>query len=226
MSAIEQNYLFLPHESFMSDVTVVITSCNRLDLLYRTLASFIEFNTYPVHKIIIIDDSGVPNVLEKLKGVNDLFVCVENEINLGQILSIDKAYAMVETDYVFHLEDDWEFFASGFIEESKAMLERRPNCINHWIRRPNDTNGHPHRQGILRLNHKGTWHGFTFNPTLKRMSDYHKIGSYGKYTTFDRLNGWRSEAKIGDVYRRLGYVATIGTKGYVKHIGDNRHVIV
>ena len=79
----------------MSDVTVVITSCNRLDLLYRTLASFIEFNTYPVQKIIIIDDSGVPNVLEKLKGVNDLFVCVENEINLGQILSIDKAYAMV-----------------------------------------------------------------------------------------------------------------------------------
>lgn len=210
----------------MSDVTVVITSCNRLDLLYTTLHSFIRFNTYPIHKIIIIDDSGIPNVLQSLKGVNDLIICVENEINLGQIKSIDKAYAMVETDYVFHCEDDWEFHREGFVEASKTMLEKRPNCINHWIRDPKDTNGHPHKQGILRLNHKGSWHGFTFNPTLKRMSDYNKIGSYGKYTHWNKYQGWRSEAKIGEIYKRLGYVATIGTQGYVRHIGENRHVIV
>jgi GT2 family glycosyltransferase len=209
-----------------SNVTVVITSCNRLDLLYRTLASFIEFNTYPVHKIIIIDDSGVPNVLEKLKGVNDLFVCVENEINLGQILSIDKAYAMVETDYVFHLEDDWEFYRSGFIEKSFEMLNRNSRVINHWLREPNDTNGHPHKMGRLSPNYKGQWHGFTFNPTLKRMSDYRKLGKYSNVTQFDKHQPWRSESAISLIYKKLGYVATIGNKGYVKHIGENRHVIV
>jgi len=32
--------------------------------------------------------------------------------NIGQIKSIDKAYSMVDTEYIFHCEDDWEFYDS------------------------------------------------------------------------------------------------------------------
>lgn len=39
-----------------SDVTVVLTSCNRQDLLERTLDSFFLHNTYPIREFIVIED--------------------------------------------------------------------------------------------------------------------------------------------------------------------------
>ena len=48
---------------------------------------------------------------------------IVNRPSLGQIASIDKAYATVTTPYIFHCEDDWRFFRSGFIESSLALLQ-------------------------------------------------------------------------------------------------------
>lgn len=44
--------------SLKSDVTLVITSCNRFDLLKKTIESFSRNNTYPIREVIIIEDSG------------------------------------------------------------------------------------------------------------------------------------------------------------------------
>lgn len=50
----------------MEEVTLVITSCGRFDLLKRTLDSFFEKNTYPIKKIIITEDSTEGKKLENL----------------------------------------------------------------------------------------------------------------------------------------------------------------
>ena len=39
------------------------------------------------------------------------------------LASIDRAYSKVKTEWVFHCEDDWEFFSGGFIEQSFTLLE-------------------------------------------------------------------------------------------------------
>lgn len=41
----------------MSDLTVVLTSCRRPDLLIGTLDSFFSTNDYPLREFIIIEDS-------------------------------------------------------------------------------------------------------------------------------------------------------------------------
>ena len=41
-----------------SNITLVLTSCGRFELLKRTLETFIRFNTYPLKQIIITEDSG------------------------------------------------------------------------------------------------------------------------------------------------------------------------
>jgi hypothetical protein len=41
------------------EVTVVCTSCNRPDLLEKTLDSFHKYNTYQLDSFIVIDDSGI-----------------------------------------------------------------------------------------------------------------------------------------------------------------------
>ena len=45
---------------------------------------------------------------------------------IGQMPAIDEAYRQVETEYIFHCEDDWEFTAPGFIERSLAVLTANP----------------------------------------------------------------------------------------------------
>jgi hypothetical protein len=53
---------------------------------------------------------------------DDVLIII-NPRNLGQINSIDRGYSNVDTKYIFHLEDDWEFYDYGFIEKSKAAFE-------------------------------------------------------------------------------------------------------
>ena len=124
----------------MKDVSLVITSCGRFDLLKRTLDSFFEKNTYPIKKIIITEDSTEGKKLEKLvsKYKNQNFKLIVNETRIGQIKSIDKAYKEVDTEYVFHCEDDWEFLREGFIEKSMDMLIENPKIAVVGLRSRED----------------------------------------------------------------------------------------
>jgi hypothetical protein len=216
------------------EITVCLTSCGRFDLLEKTVKSLIKYWDGPKPKqFLIYEDSGI-----KSPGSNDVFLALKDlisdfsesqifllpDVRVGQIAAIDFMYEIVTTPYIFHCEDDWEFYRTGFIQASFNVLEKHPDCINFWLREPQDTNGHPHRNGILKNNYRGQWGGFTFNPTLKRVSDYKRIGSYSKYTVFNRERPWESESKISMLYRRMGYNARIGDKGFVRHLGNNRHV--
>jgi hypothetical protein len=127
------------------------------------------------------------------------------------------------------MEDDWETYRSGFIEDSMAILEAHEKIGHVWLREKEDTNQHPVEWpanldfGILKSNH-GMWAGFCFNPGLKRLSDYKLVKSYGKHTQFSRKAPWKSEAAISQLYNRLGYKAAILPQGYIRHIGWERHV--
>lgn len=207
-------------------ITLVVTSCGRFDLLERTLRSFfLHADVLPAH-VVLTEDSGawIPQAIIDLVHRPCRVTTIDGVGHVGQIASIDRAYALVKTPYVFHLEDDWEFYRTGFLRESLDALERDPKCINHWLRERDDTNGHPIVGDRLRLGHNGRWNGFTFNPTLKRMSDYRKLGSYGSVAHWDPKDPGSAEAAIGTRYRMLGYHATIAEKGYVKHIGEGRQV--
>jgi hypothetical protein len=205
-------------------VTVCLTSCGRQDLLERTIKSFYEFNTYPIKRFIVSEDSGKIGINHELSILFPEIEFINDGVSQGQIKSIDSMYQMVDTKYVFHLEDDWEFYRKGFIEYSLEKMERDGKLINVWLRERDDTNGHPHLSGLLALNYNG-WSGFTFNPTLKRMKDYKRLGSYSRYVSFSRSRPWESEKKIGKIYKNLGYHAEISEVGFVKHIGWDRHVM-
>jgi len=204
-------------------ITLVVTSCGRFDLLERTLNSFFRYADLPMEHVVITEDgpSKLPQRFTECFTYNSV---INPGIRVGQIASIDRAYALVTTPYVFHLEDDWEFHRTGFMQESLSALEADPLCINHWLRERNDTNGHPLDGDRLRPGYNGRWHGFTFNPTLKRMSDYHAIGTYGSICPWDPKDPAKAEAAIGKRYHQLGYHASIAEQGYVKHIGEGRHV--
>jgi hypothetical protein len=225
----------------MDSITVVITSCSRLDLLEKTVVSFFKFNTYPIKKVIIIDDSGKKGCIDEVAQKIPEYVetqIIYNEQNLGQIKSIDKAYSFVDTEYIFHCEDDWEFYNNGFIEKSLEILKSDDKIFCVWLREYKNgkvvLNGHPilpeihnnmyRRLGIFK-ERNNVWCGFTFNPGLRRLNDYKINGPYSNIPKTDIHSTCGGvEAYLSNLYCSQQFYAAITTKesGYVKHIGwDN-----
>src|SRR5262245_61091896 len=126
-------------EDEMSDVTLVVTSCGRPDLLERTLESFFALNTYPLAQTIIIEDGPANPPAFAVPGLT----YIANEVRIGQVNSIDRAYSCVRTPYVLHWEDDWETYRGGFIEPSIEILERYPEILQVALRAHDDTDGNP-----------------------------------------------------------------------------------
>src|SRR5262245_4194320 len=117
------------------DVTVVLTSCGRPDLLARTLDSFLKYTTYPIRAFIVIEDGVAQSTLavaERFRQQKIRWLCTGKKV--GQILAIDLAYKHVATPYIFHCEDDWEFSAPGFIERSLSVLKQNEKILQVWIR--------------------------------------------------------------------------------------------
>ncbi len=53
---------------------------------------------------------------------------------LGQAAAIDAGCAKVNTSFIFHCEDDWEFFRTGFIIESVVLLNNFPKASAIMLR--------------------------------------------------------------------------------------------
>lgn len=222
------------------NVTLVITTCDRTDLLERTIFSFTKYNTYPIKKIIIIEDSGVSQNFSKVESIakTDITI-IKNPTNLGQIASIDKAYSLVETDYIFHCEEDWEFYNTGFIEKSFEILSADEKIFTVWLRAHTDTKNHAilkdHKYFInddfyykMDPNHKKVWCGFTLNPGLRRTVDCMKLHPYNQLPVKVIKNGLElmGEVDLSLYYKDLGYYGAITSKedGFVRHLGGKRHV--
>jgi len=225
----------------MNQVSMVITSCGRTDLLEQTLYSFFKYNTYPIEKVIIVEDSGVQQDFRKVQELvpTDLEIIINKE-NIGQVKSIDAAYAKVKTDYIFHCEEDWEFFKSGFIEKSFEILETNPKLITVWLRGYDDTKNHaiminecfdlPSGDHYYLMDgaRKKHWCGFTWNPGLRRTSDCMLFHPYQNLKVRKNKNGLEilGEIDLSIYYQEAGYRAAITSEieGYVRHIGGKRHV--
>ena len=211
----------------MEDVTAVITSCGRFDLLEETLDSFFEFNTYPIKKIIITEDSTEGKKLEKLiskyKDKKQNFQLIVNKTRLGQLKSIDKAYREIDTKYIFHCEDDWKFLKSGFIEKSMKLLKEDPDLLTVGLRSKKDF-----KEGFFKKEEYVSGEGekfyevkdeiFTYNPGLRRKSDHDLFGSHEKLK--DKLY----EIELSKFYKERNYRTIYFKEKYVEHIGDKRHV--
>lgn len=207
-------------------VTVILTSCGRFDLLKKTIESFLLHNTYHIKEWYIYEDSG-EKVPDEFKKDYPFIKWIEPLKRTGQIVALDTLWSMVTTPYAHCLEDDWLTVAGGFIEESMAILETNPRIMQVWLQHLEPHNQHPvdwtKGYGVMKAA-PGLYSGIRFNPSLKRKADYDLIAPFSKHTTFLFDKPWKSEAAIAKVYTARGYKAAILPEVYVKHIGHGRHV--
>ena len=207
-------------------ITFCLTSCGRFDLLQKTLRSFFQKNDHPIEKYIIVEDSGDPNAGEYLRNIVKEFPKAQfqhliNDKRVGQIPSIDRAYAEIQTPYIFHCEDDWEFIRSGFMQPSLDLLEHYPDVVMVWLRDPLDRPelirsmkpyNSPHR--CFDVSRAMPEYVLNFNPGLRRLVDYRETGNY--------QNIVEEERHIGRFYAARGKkILLLGGSPYYRHIGQD-----
>jgi SEC-C motif len=192
------------------EITFVLTSCGRFDLLADTIASFLACNTAPIARYVVIEDSGDAAVRDVLASFDCKLELLFNDVRRGQMASIDRAYSTVSTPYIFHCEDDWRFFRPGFVEESLLLLENDANISAVMCRRLGQNALHDmiansvsvsclgsvdFRQPALDVNR--VWGGYHFNPGLRRLADYRRIGSFAQ-------QGHEAEASVWFMRQGMG----------------------
>ena len=76
----------------------------------------------------MVEDSADDRVRRVVDSFGVAARTLVNAVQLGQMRSIDRAYAQVTTPLIFHCEDDWLFTRGGFIRELRhraSDLRRR-----------------------------------------------------------------------------------------------------
>jgi Glycosyl transferase family 2 len=175
-------------------ITFVITSCGRFDLLNVCLTSFLTYNTAPIARYLLIEDSGNQNIHSVIEKFRVPIEVIVNDPPLGQIAAIDRACRSIATPYIFHCEDDWRFYRSGFVEESLELLQSDPAITAVICRRPGQNRLTDlifekcpvQETNLIRYRKPNPWlHplalGYSFNPGLRRLSDYQQLGSFAKW---------------------------------------------
>ena len=210
------------------DITFVLTSCGRFDLLNDTIASFLAFNTAPIARYLVVEDSGDASVRDVLARFDVEIELLVNDPPRGQMKSIDRAYADVTTPFIFHCEDDWRFFRSGFVEESLLLLEHFADISTVLCRRRGQNVVHDvvaYASGVRRLsgvefrrppmNAHEFWGGYSFNPGLRRLADYQRIGPFGEC---------RHEFDASVRFKRAGMGIAVLEHPACETTGHGRHI--
>jgi len=210
-------------------ITLVITSCGRLELLKKTISSFNQMNTYPMSEVIIIEDSCNKELHKQLCDLYPDYTLILNGKNQGLINNIDRAYSLVKTKYVFHCEDDWQFTKPGFMEQSLNVIENNHMVMQVWISNVHNQLIDPEIHSASGVHYQYAtldgmhhiWHGFTLNPGLRSMRVYKEAAPWSQWSTDKDFLALR-ECKIGEEYLRKGYRAAVLQDTYCVHTGGGQ----
>jgi len=187
--------------------------------LERTLLSLIPKLEGPCEKIIVGEDSGdkaIFDLVEPLRPNSPPIQIILNSQRLGISSNIDRIYKEVGTEWIFHCEDDWEFYRNGFINESFQVMQNESiSSVN--LRSISDFPlGFWKNAGGCYLTTQtgsGNYTGLHFNPGLRRMSDYRLIGPYEDIIPFCK------ERDVSNAYFAAGKRMAMLNKPAVRHIG-------
>ncbi len=109
-------------------ITATITMCRRLELMREMIDSLLDCVLDRSHIVrwIAMDDGSVSNDLYQLAERYPFLEIVVNDMK-GHPAALNQLFALVETDYIFHLEDDWRFETPGrLLEACWSVMQHDP----------------------------------------------------------------------------------------------------
>jgi hypothetical protein len=208
-----------------SDTTTFVLSCNRLDVLSKTLQSFFDTQDYPT-KMVIVDDSAEPGIFDKLvEEYGEIADVICFPRNRSQWWAMDFMVSWCDTEYIFYLEDDWELLRPGYLNQSKAILQKYRDVgvvdtswrtfewqgIDSYHKGLVDDMFYWKKPWKITDNHLA-WHSWIGSPNLRRRDDLIMLG---------RVEKWHNEWNIDRAFTALGFKGVFLNGEYSRHLGDH-----
>lgn len=209
-------------------ISLLVTSCNRHDLLKTTLESFYLMADMEPQEIIIYEDSDAPkpvwlnDFIWKQRGLRWL----SDGERRGQAYACTRLIQAAKFEYIFWLEDDWLFQKQRypFIMESKRILDTYPEIIQVSLR--GDTGWHPlvkdpkYPFKIAEPYWRGVWGGWAWNPGLRRTSTCKEL----EHAVASHIggNGLQHEEALSKKLLDAGNRIADLDRPICTHIGGNR----
>ncbi|WP_342597484.1 glycosyltransferase [Cyanobacterium aponinum UTEX 3222] len=110
-----------------SSTTIVIPTYNRCEDLERTCQKIKELDP-PPDRVIICLDGCTDNSEIMLRQNFPSFDIIKNDSPQGSIASRDKAFSLVETDFILSLDDDSYPLDSDFIAKIPELFTKYPEA--------------------------------------------------------------------------------------------------
>lgn len=223
------------HVAQEDDVTLTITTCNRLDLTIKTIDSLMKFN-YNIRKSYLLldcfNDTFADTLVSLYPTIHFLTPRTKrSDKNLRHMDNIQQLFEMVSTRWWFHCEDDWEFLRPGFVNDSITLLTdggkdesiymvigREPNTFKPLVNRTfgwKFVGGKEY--GVLGINSgpSGKFTSYTANPAV--------IDAHVAKRLIGNFSRFRAEYDVSSYLgKSLGSRVGIFRNHYYKHIGGGR----
>lgn len=225
-------------------ITFTMTSCKRIELLKKTINSFLNCCTdlYLIDEWFIVDDNSSESDRIEIRQLYPFFKFrFKNELEKGHAISMNIIYQSINSPYIFHLEDDWQFFhKSNYITNCLEVLTENPNigqCLinKNYMETESDinilggvykttTNGipfflHEYFSNATDFTEKYGcgiscyyWKHFSFRPSLIKTSSILHTGSF-------REDSSHFEKEYSERYYENGYISAFLDSIYCLHIG-------
>lgn len=114
-------------------LTLILTTCKRLELFTRTISSLrrvlqASWDQWICHVVIIDDNSSLQDRFEMLKLFPEFEFVFKAEKNRGHANSMNRILSLVKTRFLLYVEDDWEFETeSNFIQDALMIFQQNPS---------------------------------------------------------------------------------------------------
>jgi hypothetical protein len=213
-----------------TNISMLITSCNRPDLLKTTLESYFQNCDIEPQEVIIYEDSDQP----KPEFLNDWdwrrrhVKWISDGERKGQAYACARLIREAKYDYTLWFEEDWltQKGSGSFIRESKELLDRYPHIIQVSLR--GDTGWHPlttdPQNPELKIADpywRGVWGGWSWNPGLRRTKELKEV-ILPRITRQIGADGLKHEEAVSKELLDLGYRIADLNRSIVTHLGGGR----
>jgi hypothetical protein len=222
-------------DSKSNGVTLCVTAGGRPELLERTLRSMLGVD-HGFAAAVIANDAGDPETNEVVRKYLPSAKLLSHAERRGQIATVDEMYSFVDTPFIFHCEDDWEFDQVPFLPQARAVLEQDPAVSVVSVRQtgcsmmswrgtnpllepeilPTSSAGDT---VYVKVPLKAAYSSFTFNPSLLRTSLWQSAGGYSKIASHGG-----GERTISKYFQGVGLQTAYLLPGVCYHIGWDAHV--
>jgi hypothetical protein len=206
------------------EVTVCITSCGRLDLLDRTLASFRCWHTGG--RLLISEDSADPAIIEAVRAKYPEAEVLTGSGRTGIMKSIDRLYEAVQSPFILHLEDDWEFDGPVDFPAALDLLRSNPDIANVCVRvfeeirpkyrrRSNILARGDAKFSVMWADAHPEFFAWSPNPGLITLDMYRRYAPFARVMP-DQMSG---------LMKKDGLTQAFLLPGVARHIGHGRNVV-